>query len=495
MPGNKDSYRQIFKATSVFGGVQVFNIIITIVRSKFIAILLNPAGMGIVGLLTSTMGLITGLTNFGLSTSAVKNVAAAHTSDDVEKLGKTVATFRRLVWITGLLGFLVTLIIAPWLSKITFGNSSYTIAFMLISISLLFTQLSAGQMVILRGTRQIQYMAKSSLLGALIGLLTTIPLYYLYGENGIAPAIVVSSLIALLLTWYFSNKVKIPKFRVDKKMIFTEGREMLKMGFLISLSNLITLGASFLVRIFINQQGNLDDVGLYVAGFSLISNYVAIVLASMSTDYYPRLSAVFRDNKKCKQEINQQAEIAILLLAPIIIIFFVFSRWAIILLYSTKFISISNMVLWAALGVFFKAASWSVAFIFLAKSKGKIYFWNELAANGYLLSLNCAGYYFMGLTGLGISFLIAYFLYFIQVFFITHKLFEFSFDTEFIKIFLIQFSFALISFSIQFSSKIVSYSVGTIMIIFSMSYSYMELDKKINISQIVRNRMKIKFDD
>jgi O-antigen/teichoic acid export membrane protein len=151
------------------------------------------------------------------------------------------------------------------------------------------------------------------------------------------------------------------------------------------------------------------------------------------------------------------------------------------------------MVLWAALGIFFKAASWSIAFIFLAKSEGKIYFWNELAGNIYLLCLNCVGYYYMGLTGLGISFLIAYFLYFIQVLFVSRKLFQFSFGREFIRIFMIQIFLAIISFSVQFSSKITSYSVGIVMIIFSLSYSYKILNKKLNISQILMKRINIKL--
>ena len=67
----KCSYRQIVKATSLFGGVQFFQIIISVIRSKFVAILLGPAGMGVVGLLTATTGLVAGLTNFGLGTSAV----------------------------------------------------------------------------------------------------------------------------------------------------------------------------------------------------------------------------------------------------------------------------------------------------------------------------------------------------------------------------------------------------------------------------------------
>ena len=66
------------KATSFLGGVEVFQIIIQVIRSKFVAVLLGPTGMGIVGLLSSTISLITGFTAFGIRTSAIKNIAEAH---------------------------------------------------------------------------------------------------------------------------------------------------------------------------------------------------------------------------------------------------------------------------------------------------------------------------------------------------------------------------------------------------------------------------------
>lgn len=109
MVEQQTSYRQIMKATSIFGGVQVFNIVISIIRSKFIAVLLGPTGMGIAGLLTSTTSLIGGLTNFGLGTSAVKNVAASNSTGNQTRISVVVTVLRRWVWITGLLGTLVTL--------------------------------------------------------------------------------------------------------------------------------------------------------------------------------------------------------------------------------------------------------------------------------------------------------------------------------------------------------------------------------------------------
>ena len=58
MTSNKGSYRQIFKATSLFGGVQVFNIIIGIIRSKIVAVLLGASGMGVLGLFTTTIAMV-----------------------------------------------------------------------------------------------------------------------------------------------------------------------------------------------------------------------------------------------------------------------------------------------------------------------------------------------------------------------------------------------------------------------------------------------------
>lgn len=491
MNGNSNSYKQIFKATSIFGGVQVFNIFIAIIRSKFIAILLGPAGMGIVSLFTTTIGLVTGITNFGLGTSAVKNVAAAEGSGDKEQLTKTVAVFQRLVWITGGGGFVFTLIFAPLLSTLAFGNKSYSVSFMILSITLLFTQISAGQNVILQGMRKIQYMAKASMFGALLGLLISIPLYYFFKEKGIVPAIILTSIITLLLTWYFASKIKIQKVVVDKSVFKKEGREMLKMGFLISMSSIITIATAYVVRIYISKEGGIAEVGLFTAGFAIISTYVGLVFTAMSTDYYPRLAAISHDNIKCKEAINQQAEIAILILAPILIVFLVFVQLGIIILYSKEFLGVVNMVLWAALGIFFKAITWSIGFIFLAKSDSKAFFLNELSANIYILLFNIIGYHYAGLTGLGISFFIAYLIYFVQIYFVSKKLYNFDINRDLLKMFIIQFSIAIACFLvIYFFNKPIAYSVGVVLIVVSGIYSWKELDKRISIMLMVANRFK-----
>ena len=204
----QSSYRQIVKATSIFGGVQIFTILISIVRSKIIAVLLGPEGIGINSLFHSTTDFIAGLTNFGLSTSAVKNVAEANGTGDKTKIATVVIVLRRLVWITGLFGSVLTIILSPWLSQITFGNKEYVLGFIWISVTLLLNQISKGQTVVLRGMRKIKYMAQSSLSGAFLGLVISVPIYFKWGIDGIVPAIIITSIVSLIRTWYFARKVK-----------------------------------------------------------------------------------------------------------------------------------------------------------------------------------------------------------------------------------------------------------------------------------------------
>ena len=481
----ENSYRQIFKTTSIFGGVQVFNIIINIIRSKFIAILLGPAGMGIAGLYNATITIITNLTNFGLSTSSVKNVAAANATGDEKRVSVVIGVLRRLVWITGFLGALIMLVSAPWLSQLTFGSRKYTYGFMALSITLLFTQLNAGQMAVLQGLRKIQYLAKADLIGTIIGLAVSVPIYYLWREEGIVPTIIITSVCMLLLSWFFSSKIKLQKQEVTGSLLRTEGKEMLTMGFLLRFSSLITLGVAYLVRIYISRSGGIEQVGLYNSGFAIITSYVGLIFTAMATDYYPRLSAVSTNNQELKKAINQQGEIAVLIISPIISIFLVYINFIVVILYSSRFTGVNGMIHWAALGMIFKAAAWSVGFILLAKSESKVYFWNELINNAYMLVFNLLGYKYGGLNGVGLSFFVGYFIYFFQVFFLAKSKYEFGFYKEFVIIMVTQLALNMCCFlSVLFLHHPYNYLAGTFFIALSLAFSVKEMNKRLALKAI-----------
>lgn len=432
------SYRSIFKATSLFGGVQVFNIIIAIIKSKIIAVLLGTMGMGVMGLYQSTISLIQGLTSLGLGQSAVRDVSEANASGDTEQISHIVAVLNKLVWFTGLMGMSICLFLSPLLSKFTFGNYDYTIPFIILSVILLLDQLKLGQGVLLQGLRRLKDLAKASTIGATLSLVISVPFYYLLKVDGIAPTLLLTSVSYLLVNWCFAKKTNIPKKHVSLKTSLQDGRLMMKMGTVMTINSIIVLGVAYLLRWFIRVQGGIEEVGLFTAGFTIVNTYAGMVFNAMATDYYPRLAAVNHDNNKGNLIINQQIEIATLIIAPLMVLCIVFMPLVIKILFSNQFLQANIFIIWASAGIIFKAVSWALSYNFIAKGEARQFIINEVGAKFYSMPLQFGGYYFMGLEGLGIAFLLSYFLYSIQLYLISRHQHNYNFSTSFGEVFVIQ---------------------------------------------------------
>lgn len=485
------SYRSIFKATSLFGGVQVYQILIGIIKSKFVAVLLGPAGMGIQGLYQSTLDVIKSLTAFGLEQSAVRDISEANGTNDSKRIGRTVATVRKLVWLTGTLGLVAALIFSPLLSQWTFGNGDFTWGFIILSSTLLLNQICAGQKVVLQGMRRLKDLAKASAIGSTVGLLVSIPLYYWLGVKGIVPTMVLISATALLLSWFYSRKVPVEKVEVKVSEAVQNGKSMLKMGVAMSVSGILVSLSGYLLRWFIRQQGGVDEVGLFAAGLLITHTYVGMVFSAMSTDYYPRLASVNKNNVRCREVINQQGEIALLIITPIIISCILLMPFIIKLIYSEEFLPANDYIMFAVSGMLFKAASFVVSYVFLAKAESKLFIINEISSCIYCVGLNIVGYYLYGLTGLGISFAVGYIIYLAQVYLISRHRYGFNFSESFLKIFAIQLIMVVTSLTLMLLWKSVwVYLPSGILFIICTAYSLNELNKRIEIKAFVEKKMR-----
>lgn len=490
--GTKSDYRSIFKATSLFGGVKVFTILISIVRSKIVAILIGTTGVGIVGLFTSGTSLIQSITQLGLAQSAVRDVSEAHASGNQARVNRIVTVLRKLVWFTGLLGMMCVIAFSSILSKTSFGNGDYTLAFIFLSVTLLFAQLNGGQNVLLQGTRRLNYLARSSVFGSLLGLVICVPLYYWLGVKGIVPNLILGSFTAMLLSWYFSRKVPYEPVKVSFKEVIREGGQMLKMGIAMSVSGVLVALSAYILRSFISRQGGIDEVGLFQAGFVIMTTYIGLVFSAMGTDYYPRLSAVNKDNEKCKVIMNQQGEVGILILAPLILVCIVFVPLIVRILYSERFLGANDYIIWAACGMLFKMASWAISFIFIAKGESKLFMINETVVNTYSLGFQILGYWLMGLKGIGIGYALTFLCYFIQVYAISHKRYGFSFSGDFNKVFFLQLLLlaSCVTFTVILSSVWMKYVFGSLLIGISAWISFSGLEKRMGLMSALKERIK-----
>lgn len=482
---DKNSYRRIIKSTANFGGIQVFQILIGLIRTKVVAVFLGPTGMGIVGLFQASIQLVLGLTNFGLSTSAINNISKQDGDDMIIESFKSISVLRYLIWFSALTGALLTIVFSNFLSQITFGNDNYAWAFSFLSLAVFFNHISTGKIILLRALRHTKIIMRTLIFGNVFGLVLTVPLYTFYGHKGIVPSLIIIEVSSLFFAFMFSLKLAIPKIGINFNDFTKISRKMLSLGLIVSFSGIITLVFNYVLRIFIGDVGSVSDVGLYNAGFAVINTYVGMIFSAMATDYYPELVAISGNVEKERDLINQQAIIAILIISPIIIPFILFIKWFIYIFYSEQFLPINNMILFAAAGMIFKSLGWAFAFLFLARSSRKLYFWNEFIFNIYMLVFNLIGYYYFGLTGLGISFILAYFLYAVQVYFISKTRFNFEISTRLSYLFIVNLFFVFLAIVLAFimADSRHFYHLAFTLLSFVISYNLFWLDKLLGLRE------------
>ena len=489
LKAQRTSYRDMFKATSLFGGVQVFNILIAVIRTKFVAVFLGTSGIGILSLLQSVLSLLENITQMGLSVSAVRDISVASGTGDHHTVSRTITVFRHLIWFTGILGTLSMIVLSHWLSIWTFGNTDFTYVFVWLSGTLFLAAISSGQITLLHGLQKLREMAKATVWGSAMGLAISMPFYYWLGQKGIVPTLIISSVMGLMISWLFSRKIQFQKIKVSWREAFREGKDMARLGILMTMSSFTNMFASYMVNVFIARNGGLADVGLFQAGWNITNKYVGLVFTAMVTDYFPRLSKVHDDVKKIREVLNQQAELALLILGPILIILLSTTPFVIHLLYTKQFLPVVSFIQWVIFGLLFSVGSWSLGFIFMAKGDSKLYFKKELFSSIVIVVSNILGYYLGGLEGLGISYTVGNTIIFFFVSWLCFYKYKIVLGFEFRKILIIELVLCLIAFFIAYKFGFpYAYFSGGILLIIISGFSLFELNKRMNIMETLVNR-------
>jgi PST family polysaccharide transporter len=402
------SFRAILKSTTLIGGASVLNILISMVRTKFVAILLGPAGIGLLGMYGQIITLVGTATGMGIGSSGVRQVAEAFGTNDNDRIARTVIALRRTAWLTGGYGLIIMVFLSGPISWVTFGTNDHALPIAFLGVSLLLASISAGQACVLRGTRRIADIAIITVLGALCSALISIPCFYVWGLKGIAPSLVLSAVAALITSWWYARRVPIKPLVMSWGESRNEARTLLTLGFSFMGAGLVSSASTYLIQRLLIRQFGVEEFGIYQAALALSGVLVAFVLNAMGADYYPRLTEAAGDNASVHRMVNEQSQIAILLALPGLAAMMIFSPLIIEFFYSPSFVAAVPILRWCILGVLGRVFSWPLGFVILAQGKGKLFLVTESLSYGLHLA---AVYFFIrlwGINGAGIAFFTLY---------------------------------------------------------------------------------------
>lgn len=398
------SHRQIFKSTALIGGTQVINMGIGIVRTKALALMLGPAGMGLAGLYMAATGVIGSVAGLGLNISGVRQIAEAAGTNDEIRIARSIITLRRVVLISGVLGMVLVLVLAPLLSRTTFGDNKHVFGVALMSLTLLFGGISAGQSALLQGLRRLRDLAAAQVLGTVFGALVSVALVWWLREQGIVPFLVVISAFGILLSWWFARRVPVAEVTVSWRETLAESRGLLVMGMAFMAAGLIASGTAYLTRVLVQRQLGMEAVGIYTATWTLSSYYVGFVLSAMGADFMPRLTGAARDHVLLNRLVNEQAEMGVLIAVPGVLATMTLAPWVLHLFYSGAFVRGADVARWQILGVFMQVVSWPLGLVLIAKGKSLLYTVSQLLYGVINVGLIYLCMKLWGLEGTGIAF-------------------------------------------------------------------------------------------
>lgn len=416
------SYRSILKSSSLIGGSSVINILIGMVRTKFIAVLLGPSGVGLIGVFGQIVSITATASNLGLGGSGVRQMAQAVAQNDIRKTSETVLALRRVSWVTGLFGLCILTFFCVPISHITFGHDRYAPSVAVLGLTILLGSIAAGQSCLLQGVRRIGDLAKINVIGALTGTAISIPCYYVWGEGGIVISMVLCSAAAMLTTWWFARRLQFQLIDLSWAESFGAARVLIMLGLSFVGAALVTSLSGYLIQMILVREISLNGAGLYQSAFTLSGLLVNVVLGALGTDYYPRLSAVVDDPQRIRQLLNEQTEISLFLALPCLIAMMVFSPLLIQLFYSQKFLAAIPVLQWCLLGVFGRVVSWPIGYVILAMGKGKLFFLTEAIDAGFHVCALWLLVKMYAISGAGIAFMLLYVFHLALMFFVVRKL-------------------------------------------------------------------------
>jgi O-antigen/teichoic acid export membrane protein len=490
MDDKKGEYKTVLKATGIFGGTQIFVILSGLIRSKIVAVLIGPVGVGISAIYNNILLMITAIVGLGIGSSAIREIAKEKNHAGRKKIAKIT---KNLILYLSIAGLLITLIGSYPLSELMFGNSNYIIGFCIVSFAVFFTVLSEGYNACLKGFQAMKKIALVSLYSSIVNVFIALVMFYFWRDAAIPYVIALNALALFLINYYYTQSVvNTSDINLTLKETLKSGKPMIVLGIMLVISSLLDYFVINVINVIITRKGSLTEVGLYQGAMQITAMSINLFFAAIANDYYPRLSGLVHQKEKFNSAVNTQAIIALLLMAPIINMMIVASPLLIRLFLSSEFIGISDFIYWILSGALFIAVSWCLYYVPLAYGDTKRFLYMTIISVIIKLCIQIPMYLFWGLKGIAIGNAVSTLSYAVIAYFFFGKIYQIRFNKELFQVLGIVVLLSLLiliseiirqSHPVFLISEIIG--VGAVCL-----YSSMQLNKYTNLLKFITNKIK-----
>jgi O-antigen/teichoic acid export membrane protein len=437
MSNQAASYRRILKVSSIMGGASIINILIGVVRTKILALLLGPMGVGTVGLYMSLISTVSAVASMGIGIAGVRQVADAEAKEDKHTLS---VVMRAMFWGVLLLASAATMIVWSFREMLAFyvlGSAEKADIVSWLSLAVGLSVASFSQGALLQGMRQISDMARWSVYNSVLNTVLGLTFLWQWGAKALLAYVLIGPLVNFILGhWFVSRLPKLVNSDISLQEIRFQWQTLLRIGVPFMGAGLVGSLVELWIRIVVGNTLGAASLGHFQAAWMISMQYISFVLGAMTADYFPRLTSVIHKHKAATRMVNEQIEVALLLSAPIFIAVIGLTSWVVNLLYSSEFMPATDVLRWQILGDVLKVASWPLSWVIVAAGASKTSFGTESFAFLMMGGVVAGFASRVGLQITGIAFLFAYVAYLPLVYWLAKRRINFKWQPNVLRLLL-----------------------------------------------------------
>jgi len=488
---------KLIKATAFVSMVTIVNVIAGMIRAKFTAVKLGPAGVGILSQAMNFQYLIVSVASLSIGLGIAKYVAQYKAQGDNTKISQVVSYSIFMQTITFVIIFLIAIFLYGFLSKFLFSTTEYSNYLILPLIGAIFLIWVSTIEATMLGLGNYMAFARSRSVSSVAGLIPLFVFVFFMGVKGGFLYQAASGILTFIIYCVIFKKsvpadimplIKngIARFVPEKNTFNNVGKSLLLYGGASFAGSVLSMGNIIIVRSLLITYFGSEANGYYQVVFMMSAYYIAFFTNGLWSYLYARMSSI-KDKDIYSIEINQALRFCIFGIVPIVTAIFLLRGIIINTVFSNEFQQSGHLFATQLMGDIFFITFYIMGTSLLASTKLKEYILSGLMYSiVYIGSFICLKNIF-GLETITISYLMANAVLAVAIFYYHFKTMGFNLYWRNTKLFV---SAIIICIFILFSgweTAIASFSKIIIVILWLFFFS--TATEKRKLMAIAKNRI------
>lgn len=384
--------------TSFLTAISTFvKIVSGFVLNKVIAIYAGPAGIAIIAQFQNFITISTTFASGAINNGITKYIAEHH--DDHIKRTHILSTAILISFICSVIVSALIIIFYKPLTIYFLKNEVYNSIFLIFGITLVFFSLNYYILSVLNGYKEIKKFVLINITSSIVSLILVSLLVIYFGLFGALLSFGITQAVVFFIALFFvlnSDWFKISNFLqgFKKESLINLGKYSL-----MALTTALTVPvAQILIRNYIAGNISLEAAGFWQGVWKISDVYLLLITTSLSIYYLPRLSEI-KNSYELRKEIISTCKIALPVVAALATSIYIFKSLIIKILFTDKFLAMSDLFAFQLIGDFFKISCWLLGFVMIAKAMTKKYVVLEIISSASLVTLTIVFINKFGLKG------------------------------------------------------------------------------------------------